>query len=119
MDPLRRVPWNAKIALARQMRRQPTPAERHAWHLLRNRGILGLKFRRQHIVSGFILDFYCVAERIALELDGRLHEGAAQAAYDRARSEWLRAGGIRVVRLHNRDLSKDRLEALLRPLVVK
>jgi len=38
--------------------------------LLRNRGVLGLKFRRQHVVHGFIVDFYCAAERLVLELDG-------------------------------------------------
>jgi very-short-patch-repair endonuclease len=48
-------PDRVKLAIARQLRREPTPAERHAWALLRNRGILGLKFRRQHVLEGFIV----------------------------------------------------------------
>jgi very-short-patch-repair endonuclease len=59
MDPLRRVPHGLKLAAARQLRRDATPAERHAWTLLRNRRLLGLKFRRQHVLRGFIVDFYC------------------------------------------------------------
>ena len=47
------------MAAARQLRRDATPAERHAWTLLRNRRLLGLKFRRQHVLRGFIVDFYC------------------------------------------------------------
>src|SRR5438132_2417229 len=86
MDPLRRVTPAQKFALAAKLRRTAPPIERHAWSLLRNRGILGLKFRRQHVVHGFIVDFYCAAERLVLELEGGAHDGPDQRAYDAARA---------------------------------
>src|ERR1051325_11548921 len=85
MDPLRHIKPRQKFALACQLRRAATPAERYAWSLLRNRGVLGLKFRRQHVLQGFIVDFYCVAERLVLDLEGDAHDGTDQLAYDAAR----------------------------------
>ena len=108
-------PDRAKLEAARQMRSHPTPAERLAWSLLRNRGILGLKFRRQHVLHGFIVDFYCPQLRLVLELDGPGHRDAGQSDYDVARSVRLRAGGYRVLRIANDEASRDRLERLLRP----
>jgi very-short-patch-repair endonuclease len=113
VDPLRRVPPGQKFALARQLRRAATPAERYTWSLLRNRGVLGLKFRRQHVLHGFIVDFYCAAERLVLELEGEPHSGREQGAYDAARAAALEAAGYRVIRVANRNVTRDRLEALL------
>ena len=93
---------------------QPTPAERHAWTLLRNRGILGLKFRRQHVLHGFIVDFYCPSERIVIELEGDVHDAEAQRDYDQARAGFLQAAGYRVIRVRNRDASREHLQAALR-----
>jgi len=59
-----------KVALAKINRSEPTAAEAAAWDLLRNRRCLGLKFRRQHVIRGFIVDFYCPELRIAVEVDG-------------------------------------------------
>ena len=59
-----------KLARARSFRPQPTPEEATAWSLLRGRRLLGLKFRRQQVIAGFIVDFYCASRRLALELDG-------------------------------------------------
>src|SRR5207248_11340542 len=75
MDPLRRVRRTQKRALAAKLRRSATQMERHAWSLLRDRGILGFKFRRQHVLRGFIVDFYCAAQRLVLELEGDAHDG--------------------------------------------
>jgi very-short-patch-repair endonuclease len=115
----RPYPDAAKLALARQLRRDSTPMERHAWSLLRNRGMLGLKFRRQHVIGGFIVDFYCPALRLVLELDGAPHEHPDQAGYDRARTGWFVQRGYRVLRLRNRDVSRGKLEALLRKLTAR
>ena len=82
--------------------------------LLRNRGVLGLKFRRQHVLLGFIVDFYCVAERLVLDLEGDAHDGTDQLAYDAARAALLEAAGYRVVRVRNGDVTRERLEAVLR-----
>src|SRR5690349_3585886 len=105
MDPVRRLRPAQRFALARALRHRPTPAERHAWTLLRNRGILGLKFRRQHVLHGFIVDFYCASERIVIELEGDAHDGAAEQTYDRARAEILVAAGYRIIRVRNKDVS--------------
>ena len=114
MDPLRRLRAAERFARALELRHSPTPAERHAWTLLRNRGILGLKFRRQHVLHGFIVDFFCPSERIVIELDGDVHDAEAQRDYDRARSALLGAAGYRVIRVRNRDVSRARLEVVLR-----
>ena len=114
MDPLRRLRAAERFALARGLRRGPTPAERHAWTLLRNRGMLGLKFRRQHVLHGFIVDFCCLSERIVVELEGDGHDSEAQRNYDRSRAGFLEAAGYRVIRVRNRDVSRERLEAVLR-----
>jgi len=116
MDPLRRVPSGRKFALARELRRTATPAERYAWSLLQSRGVLGLKFRRQQVLHGFIVDFYCAAERLVLELEGAPHAASERRAYDAARAATLEAAGYRVIRVANRDVTRDRLEALLGPL---
>ncbi|HSD33245.1 MAG TPA: endonuclease domain-containing protein [Gemmatimonadales bacterium] len=108
-------PDAVKLAIARQVRREPTASERFAWSLLRRRGMLGLKFRRQHVLHGFIVDFYCPRLRLVLELDGASHEDASRAGYDAARTAFLTAHGYSVLRLHNREVSRERLEQLLRP----
>ena len=114
MDPVRRLRAVQRFARAREFRHNPTPAERHAWTLLRNRGILGLKFRRQHVLHGFIVDFYCASERIVIELEGNVHDTEAQRDYDRARAGFLNAAGYRVIRLRNKDVSRESFEAILR-----
>ena len=113
MDPLRYVSPGHKFALARRLRRVATPGERYAWSLLRNRGILGLKFRRQYVLHGFIVDFYCVAERLVLELEGDAHDGWDRQIYDAARAEFLEGAGYRVVRVRNRDVTREQLEAVI------
>ena len=92
----------------------PTPTERYVWSLLRGRRLLGLKFRRQYVLHGFIVDFYCVAQRLALELEGDAHDGSDRQGYDAARAAFLEAAGYRVVRLRNRDASREYLEMLVR-----
>jgi very-short-patch-repair endonuclease len=114
MDPLRRLRAAERFARARELRHNPTPAERHAWTLLRNRGILGLKFRRQHVLHGFIVDFYCPSERIVIELEGDVYDAEAQRDYDQARAGFLQAAGYRVIRVRNRDASREHLQAALR-----
>jgi len=113
MDPLRPIPIGKKLALARQLRREPTPAERHAWSLLRNRRLLGLGFRRQHVLHGFIVDYYCPALKLVLELDGNPHDGATQASYDDARTAWLKSAGYRLIRIRNRNLTQEIVEELV------
>ena len=73
----------------RQLRRQSTAAETAAWWLLRNRQVLGLKFRRQCPLGGFVADFYCSEARLVIELDGSAHSQPSQIKKDRAKDRFL------------------------------
>jgi very-short-patch-repair endonuclease len=106
-----------KLFIARQLRGDATPTERFAWSLLRNRRILGLKFRRQHALHGFIVDFSCPQLRLVLELDGAGHDHPVQPGYDCARTGCLLVRGYSVIRVRNSELSGERLEQLLEPFV--
>ena len=83
-----------KHALARKLRREPTPSEQRAWVLLRNRRCFGLKFRRQQVIRGYIADFYCAELRLVLEIDGGVHDTIERFAYDLDRSMHLQEAGI-------------------------
>src|SRR5437867_4344408 len=74
---------------AREMRKDGTRAEKHVWHLFRNRRVLGLKFRRQVPIHDFIADFYCDELRLVVEVDGDVHETAGQAKWDESRDKKL------------------------------
>jgi very-short-patch-repair endonuclease len=63
-----------KLNHAKQMRHFPTEVEERAWEILRDRRLLELKFRRQQVIRGFIVDFYCAEHHLAIELDGPVHE---------------------------------------------
>lgn len=76
-----------------------TEAEQKLWTAIRKNGVAGLHFRRQHPVGPFILDFYCARARLAVELDGPIHE--TQMERDLARTEALETLGIRVIRFAN------------------
>lgn len=93
------------IERARQMRKEPTHAEALLWERLRKRQLGGLKFRRQHIIEHFIVDFYCPRARLVIEVDGDVH--AQQADYDRERDQVLSELGYAVVRFTNQDLEED------------
>lgn len=82
---------------ARKLRRELTPSEQILWQALRNRHLNGMKFRRQHPAGRFVLDFYCDKERLAVEVDGGIHDRRKEA--DRERQEYFEAHGIRFVRI--------------------
>ncbi len=84
---------------AREMRSHATDAEALMWYLLRDRRLANAKFRRQHPMGRYILDFYCAEQSLYIELDGGQH--ADQQARDTARDEWLQGQGIRVMRFWN------------------
>jgi len=104
-----------KLALARRFRREPTPAEATAWQLLRGRRTLGLKFRRQHVIAGFIVDFYCASLRLVLELDGGIHDHPVQAEYDAIRTQILSLLAIDVLRIRDDQINERALRELLAP----
>lgn len=87
---------------ARSLRRTPTAAEHALWKLLRNRALLGAKFRRQHPFGPFILDFFCSEAALVVEADGAPH--FPRPARDIARDRFLRALGYTILRIPNRDI---------------
>ena len=92
-----------KRDFARQLRQDQTSAEEKAWQLLRKGQCFGLKFRRQHVVEGFVVDFYCHEHRLAIELDGGIHDDKLHRQYDQLRQIELEAKGIKFIRIHNDD----------------
>ena len=89
---------------ARSLRRRQTDAEQFLWGLLRDRRFAGRKFRRQHPIGRYILDFYCHERRLAVELDGGQHNEEEARSRDDRRSRFLREQGVRVVRFWNHDV---------------
>jgi very-short-patch-repair endonuclease len=105
-----------KTARARRLRRGATDVETRLWHKLRNAQIDGANFRRQHPAGNYILDFYCPALRLAIELDGGQH--AEAASRDRQRDEWLGQRGVTVLRFWNSDLAEN-LSGVLEVIAAK
>ena len=102
-----------KLDRAKDFRRQPTPAEAKAWEILRDRRLLGLKFRRQQIIDGFIVDFYCPELHLVIELDGSVHDNPESRDYDTARTRHFESRGIAVIRIRNEEVSIPKLTTLL------
>jgi very-short-patch-repair endonuclease len=84
---------------ARKMRKEPTPAERILWRVVRNRRLAGYRFRRQETFGPYILDFYCAVAKLVVELDGDSHLG--QEAADRIRDQFVHSHGLMVLRIPN------------------
>ncbi len=104
-------------ARGRRLRRDATDAERTLWRRLRRKQLDGLKFRRQHIIGRFVLDFYCHECRLAVELDGGQHGEAAQSRRDDARTAFLDRRGVAVLRYSNLEALRETetvLEDILR-----
>jgi very-short-patch-repair endonuclease len=86
----------------RTLRNNLTSAEAKLWSVLKSSQLANRKFRRQHSIGEFILDFYCPQEKLAVELDGAGHFTASGNLHDAARTDYLNAVGIRVIRFENR-----------------
>ncbi len=83
---------------SRQMRHIPTPAERALWERLRDRQVAGAKFRRQHSIDRFVVDFYCAEAQLVVEVDGPIHHAPND---DAERQAVLESLGLRVIRFDN------------------
>src|SRR5919107_5564400 len=90
------------VAGAKELRRNLTPAEQVLWAALRGRRAGGLRFRCQHPVGPSVLDFFCPAAKLVIEVDGPIHE--EQREQDQARTEHLEAYGYRVLRFINQEV---------------
>ena len=92
---------------ARELRCEMTPAEVALWERLRDRQLLGLKFRRQTPINRYIADFCCPELRLVVELDGAVHEADAQVEHDRNRDSYLRSLGYLVLRFPNEQVLSE------------
>jgi len=88
----------------RQLREQQTEAEAALWHLLRNRKLIGSKFRRQVPIGRYVTDFYCHERKLIVELDGGIHSDPDQQLHDQNRDTFLVSLGLRVLRIPNEEL---------------
>ena len=94
------------VVLARDLRHRQTDVEATVWRSLR-RSQLGVRFRRQHPIAGYIVDFYCAEARLAIELDGGGHAAVGQLRYDRVRTELLERIGVKLLRFWDTDIPQN------------
>lgn len=95
------------LEFARENRQKQTKAEQLLWSRLRNRKLNGFKFRRQHPIRNFILDFYCHQFLLAVEIDGDYHNQEEQKDYDSGRTFEIEELGIKVLRFTNKEVEED------------
>ena len=101
----------ATLRRARSLRRQLTPAEAKLWRRLRDRRA-HFKFRRQHPIGSYVLDFFCPEVELAIEVDGDQHARPEQITRDRERSSWLRLHGIEVLRVPAAEVERSAEDVL-------
>ena len=107
--------YNKTLApYSKQNKKDQTDAEKKLWFHLRNRQLLGYKFRRQYPIRNWILDFYCVEARLAIELDGSQH--IARKFYDENRSKELMKLEIQLVRFWDNEVLQN-IEEVLEEIV--
>jgi very-short-patch-repair endonuclease len=95
------------VGLARGLRKAQTSAEERLWYCLRDRRLIGAKFRRQHPLGRYIADFYCHEARLVIELEGGIHDERNQKDYDAVRQETIEQRGLIMLRLKNEQVIND------------
>jgi very-short-patch-repair endonuclease len=101
----------ALTALARTLRKQKTPAEKHLWNVLRRKQFHGYKFYRQHPIASYIADFYCPKLRLVVEIDGKIHR--VRKGYDDARTDVLNGMNLTVIRYSNENILTELSRVLI------
>jgi very-short-patch-repair endonuclease len=97
---------------AKKLRNEMTPAEKVLWSYLRNRKFKGLKFRRQHPIDRYIVDFVCLEQRLVVEADGYIHRLSDQKENEIKRTKDLESYGLKAIRLSNEEILENGLKAL-------
>lgn len=98
----------------RHLRKNQTYTEKIVWMYLRNRQMDGYKFRRQYSVDKFVIDFYCPKLKLAIEIDGSVHNEPGQKEYDIKRQEHIETFGIKFLRLTNEEIDGNPNKAFLK-----
>lgn len=101
------VSTSIRRAAARKLRANTTPHERMLWRALRELPLEGSHFRRQAPIGPYVVDFFCPAKRLIIELDGGHHNDDETARRDRERQDWLEKEGYRVIRFWNSEIAAD------------
>jgi very-short-patch-repair endonuclease len=96
------------------LREEQTEAEAALWRLLRNRKLMGSKFRRQVPIGRYVADFYCHERKLIVELDGGIHSDPGQQLHDQNRDTFLRSLGLRVLRVANEHLLRTPEKVLVK-----
>ena|SRR3989344_5195542 len=107
--------WKVVKEKRRKLRQSQTPTEELLWTELRNNRLV-YKFKRQHSIGLYILDFYCPCQNLAIELDGVVHQSLRNQIHDRDRSAYLYSWGIKVIRFKNEEVSHNLPSVLARIL---
>jgi very-short-patch-repair endonuclease len=97
--------WEKLKSIARESRQKPTEAENLLWHHLRGGQLNGFKFRRQHSLGPYIVDFYCAKAHLIIEVDGDIHQ--YQKEEDAIRQQYLENAGLKVIRFLNNAILND------------
>lgn len=92
------------VTLSRNLRKNQTDAEKLLWRSLQGKQLEGLRFRRQHPIGRYIVDFVCLNKRLVLELDGGQHGEEQEELKDFERDQWLKAEGYQVLRFWNNEV---------------
>ncbi len=104
--------WKKLKPFARENRKNQTAAEDLLWENIRNRNVNDCKFRRQHTIGGFIVDFVCLDKKLVIEIDGGYHLDDEQKKYDESRTEYLNEQGFNEIRFSNDDVLHHMHEVL-------
>ena len=107
-----------KIAIARSLRQRATRSEDILWQELRNRKFMNIKFRRQHIIRGFVVDFYCAKFRLAIEIDGSIHRYRNRKILDELRQDVIERENVEFVRFSAKEVEHDTASTLKKLKIV-
>jgi very-short-patch-repair endonuclease len=91
----------------KELRNNPTKAESYLWKALKRNQLDGRKFRRQHSIGNYIVDFYCTSENLVIELDGEVHRNPINEEYDFKRSEFIKSKDLNILRFENNEVFEN------------
>ena len=97
------------------MRNNATISEKRLWKFIQNSKLEGRKFRRQHSIGNYIVDFYCPSEKLVIEVDGAIHNNPVNQDYDYKRTVYLKSLGNNVIRFKNEEI-RDYIEIVLKKI---
>jgi len=95
------------LEMAKELRKNMTPAEKMLWRFLRGRQLCGLKFYRQVPIDRFIVDFYCSSKDLIIEVDGSVHDNEEQRSWDGEREVFLQRKRLRILRFRNDQVLRE------------